>query len=141
MKKGFSPPDALFSFTAASIHSTALAVISFSTVFMRSTVNGPVSIHFCLPTSPQRGSTVLSTLSVATQSSKPAIQQAAGAELFTEALAVKFLGIVVVLGLFLGVQVVEVAVEPVEAPHRRQVLVQVAKVVLAELSRLIPVVL
>jgi hypothetical protein len=44
------------------------------------------------------------------------------------------LGIVAVLGLLLGVQVVEVAVELVEAVDRRQQLVAVAQVVLAELA-------
>src|SRR5690606_26750692 len=39
-----------------------------------------------------------------------------------------------VLRLFLGIQVIEVAEKLVEASHRRQVLVHVAEVVLAELA-------
>ena len=58
MKKGFSPFASLFVLTARSMKSRALAVMSFSMVFMRSIVRGPVSLHFCLPTMPQRGSTV-----------------------------------------------------------------------------------
>ena len=44
------------------------------------------------------------------------------------------LRIVVILGLFLGVQVIEVAEEFVESVNRRQMLVAVAEVVLAELA-------
>ncbi len=64
-----------------------------------------------------------------------AVHHAAGAERCPEILAVKCLRIVRILRLLLGVQVVEVAVELVEAANRGQVLVQVAQMVLAELGR------
>jgi hypothetical protein len=60
----------------------------------------------------------------------PGVEHAAGAELLPE---LSVLGIVVALGLLLGVEVVEVAEELVEAVDRRQMLVLVAEVVLAEL--------
>ena len=60
-----------------------------------------------------------------------AVQHAARAELLAER---RVLGIVAQLGLFLGVQVVEVAVELVEAVDRGQKFVAVAQVVLAELA-------
>ena len=60
-----------------------------------------------------------------------ALQDAARAELLLE---FRVLGIVLVLRLLLGVKVIEVAEELVEAVHRRQMLVAVAEVVLAELS-------
>ena len=47
-------------------------------------------------------------------------------------------GVVGVLGLFLGVEVVQVPEELVEPVHRRQVLVAVAEVVLAELAGGVP---
>src|SRR6185437_10431081 len=46
--------------------------------------------------------------------------------------------IVLVFGFFFCVEVVEVAEELVESVRRRQVLVQVAEVVLAELARCVP---
>ena len=48
------------------------------------------------------------------------------------------MGVVELLGLFFGVEVIEVAVELVEAVHGRQVLVLVAEVVLAELAGGVP---
>ena len=57
-------------------------------------------------------------------------QHAARAELLTER---RVLRIVLVLGLLLGVQMVEIAEELVEAVQRRQELVLVAEMVLAEL--------
>src|SRR6185436_12746115 len=54
-----------------SIHARAADVISSSTVSMRFLVNGPVSLIVCLPTRPQRGSVVVSSLSVARQWSTP----------------------------------------------------------------------
>ncbi len=65
---------------------------------------------------------------------RPAVQHAArsvGRLEFRELLRVR---IVAVLGLFLRVEVIEVAEELVEPVHRRQVLVHVAEVVLAELA-------
>ena len=60
-----------------------------------------------------------------------AVEHAARAVLLAEG---RVLGIVAKLGLFLGVQVVEVAVELVEAVDRGEELVAIAQVVLAELA-------
>ena len=60
-----------------------------------------------------------------------ALHHAARAELLPE---IRVLRIVRVFRLFLGVEVIEVAEELIEAVHRRQVLVAVAEVVLAELA-------
>src|SRR5262249_20595777 len=46
----------------------------------------------------------------------------------------RILRIVFMLGLFLGIEVIEIAEELVEAVHRRQKLVAVSEMVLAELS-------
>ena len=62
------------------------------------------------------------------------MQHAARAEMLLE---LRVLRVVGVLRLLLGVEVVEVAEELVEAVHRRQVLVLVAEVVLAELAGLV----
>ena len=62
---------------------------------------------------------------------RPAVDHAARAEALLEG---RVLGVVLVLGLLLGVQVVEVAEELVEAVVGGQVLVEVAEVVLAELG-------
>ena len=51
--------------------SFAAATISSSTVSMRLRVSGPVSSIFCLPTRPQRGCSVGSSLSVAQQCRTP----------------------------------------------------------------------
>jgi xanthosine utilization system XapX-like protein len=59
------------------------------------------------------------------------VDDAARTELLLELRALRVVG---VLGLFLGVQVVEVAEELVEAVVGRQHLVAVAEVVLAELA-------
>ena len=65
-----------------------------------------------------------------------AVDHAPGTELLVELLVLR---VVVGLRLFLGVQVVEVAEELVEAVVRGQELVPVAEVVLAELARDVPV--
>ena len=62
---------------------------------------------------------------------RPGVEHAARAVLLPE---LRILRVVVGLRLLLGVQVVEVAEELVEAVHGRQVLVAVAEVVLAELA-------
>ena len=80
----------------------------------------------CLPTLPNTGSTVASSLS-----RRLALEHAARTELLPE---LRVLRIVGVFRLFLGVEVIEVAEELVEAVHRRQVLVAIAEVVLAELA-------
>ena len=61
-----------------------------------------------------------------------AIEHAARAVLLAE---LGILRVVRQLRLFLGVEVVEVAVELIKTVHRRQVLVAVAQVILAELTR------
>ena len=60
-----------------------------------------------------------------------ALEHAARSELGLER---RILRIVGVLGLFLGIEVIEVAEELIEAVHRRQELVAVAEMVLAELA-------
>ena len=62
------------------------------------------------------------------------MQHAARTKLLEEIRKVLGWRIIAQLGLFFGVQVIEVAEEFVEAMHRRQMLVTVAKVVLAELA-------
>jgi hypothetical protein len=64
----------------------------------------------------------------------PAVQHATRAELLPEVGEVLLVRVVDLLRLLLGVQVVQVAEELVEAVHRRQMLVAVAEVVLAELA-------
>ena len=91
---------------------------------MRFLVSGPVSLIICLPTLPKRGSTVVVFVSGL------AVQHAARAILRAER---RVFRIVRQFRLFLGVEVVEIAVELVEAVHGRQKLVAVAQVVLAEL--------
>ena len=93
---------------------------------MRFLVSGPVSSIFCLPTRPKRGSSVGSSVSVATH-----LQHAARAELRAE---LGILRVVRILRLVLGVEVIEIAEELVEAVDGRQELVAVAEMVLAELA-------
>ena len=95
---------------------------------MRFLVSGPVSSIFCLPTRPQRGS-----LGRVVLVGRPAVQHAARAEPLLELREV-LRRVVGVLRLLLGVEVIEVAEELVEAVHGRQELVAVAEVVLAELA-------
>ena len=106
--------------------SIAAAEVSSSIVSMRFLVSAPVSSMVCLPTLPKRGSTVGSSTSVALHLSTPR-----GPNL---AQIGRVLRIVRQLRLLLGVEVVEVAEELVEAVDRRQRLVAVADVVLAELA-------
>ena len=61
-----------------------------------------------------------------------AMQHAARAEVLPELGVLRIVG---VFGLFLRVEVIEVAEELVEAVHRRQILILVAEMVLAELPR------
>jgi hypothetical protein len=83
---------------------------------MRFFVSGPVSLMVC-----RRGARHL------------AVEDTAGAVALPKLGVVLGVGVVGVLRLLLGVQVVEVAEELVEAVHRRQMLVAVAQVVLPEL--------
>ena len=104
----------------------AASTVSLSMVSMRFLVSGPVSSMVCLPTLPKRGSTVSSSVSVAKVCSTPRGPNFARNS--------GILRIVLVLGLLLGVQVIEIAEELVEAVQRRQKLVLVAEMVLAELA-------
>ena len=70
---------------------------------------------------------------------RPGVEDAARAEPLAEVGVLLGLRVVRVLRLLLGVQVVEVAEELVEAVDGRQVLVAVAEVVLAELAADVPV--
>ena len=81
---------------------------------MRFLVSGPVSSIFCLPTLPQRGSSVGSSLSVAQEWMTPRGPK------FLWKFGKSLRGIVVHLRLFLGIEVVEVAEELVEAVIGRQ---------------------
>ena len=85
-----------------------------------------MSSHFCLPHAPKRGSSP-GVVGVGGD----AVEDAARAELLLER---RVLRVVLVLRLLLGVEVVEVAEELVEAVHGGQELVAVAEVVLAELA-------
>ena len=89
-------------------------------------VSGPVFSITCLPTRAEGGidGRVVRVAGLASQ-------HAARAELGPE---VRILRIVGVLRLFLGVEVIEIAEELVEAVHRRQMFVAVAEMVLAELA-------
>ena len=109
--------------------SFAAATNSSSHVSIRLRVKGPVSSIFCLPTRPQRGCSVGSSLS-----GRPATQHAARTVGRFELRELLRIRIVRILGIFLGVEVIEVAEEFIEAVDCRQVLVQVAEVVLAELT-------
>ena len=106
--------------------SMAAAEVSSSIVSIRFLVSAPVSSMVCLPTLPKRGSTVGSSRSVALHLSTPRGPK--------RSLKRGVLRIVGVLRLFLGVEVIEIAEELVEAVHRRQELVVVAEMVLAELA-------
>ncbi len=69
-------------------------------------------------------------------SQREAMNYAARAEVFTKVGKFRIIGLGIIrkLGLFLGVQMIEVAVEFVEAMSRRQEFVFVAQMVLAELA-------
>ena len=97
-----------------SMKPSACSVTSSSMVSMRFLVSGPGVLD------------PLPALAV-----RPAVQHASGSEPLLE---LRVLRIVRVLRLFLGIQVIEVAEELVEAVHRRQELVLVAQMVLAELA-------
>ena len=107
--------------------SHAASTNSSSQVSIRFRVSGPVSWIRCLPTSTQRGCSFGSSFVVALQRSTP---RGPKRSRNSETDLVRVVGI---LGVLLGVQVVEVPEELVEAVHRRQERVPVAEVVLAEL--------
>ena len=106
--------------------SIAAAEVSSSIVSMRFLVSAPVSSMVCLPILPKRGSTVGSSRSVALHRSTPRGPNLAAIG--------RVLRIVRQLRLFLGVEMIEVAEEFVEAVHGRQRLIAVADMVLAELA-------
>ncbi len=99
-----------------SMKSIAPAVISSSMVSMRFLVKRPVSSIFCVPSG------------FAQQCSTPR-----GPNFFLNS-GIPCLRIVLAFRLFLGVQVIEVAEELVEAMDGGQELVAIAKMVLAELA-------
>ncbi len=66
---------------------------------------------------------------------RDAVEHTAWSELLLE---FRILGIVGQFRFFLGVQVIEIAEELVEAMHRRQVFIPIAKMVLPELTRGVP---
>ena len=68
----------------------------------------------------------------------PRVDHAAGSEALAEVRELRVARVVVLLGFLLGVEVVEVAEELVEAMHRREELVLVAEMVLAELAGGVP---
>ena len=105
--------NGLSSLTAFSMNLRLASRNSSSTVSMRLMVSGPVFSIFCVPSG-----------------IGPAVEHAARPELLLE---LGILRVVGVLRLLLGVQVIEVAEELVEAVRRGQELVAVAEVVLAEL--------
>ena len=109
--------------------SLAAATKSSSQVSMRFLVSGPVSSIFCLPTLPQRGCSVGSSLSVA-----QAAQDAARPESLVEFGEVLLRRPVGQLRFLFGIEVVEVAEELIEAMHGRQELIAIAEMVLAELA-------
>ena len=115
--------------TVRSSQSSACSSTSSSMVSIRLLVSGPVSSIRCRPTRPNRGSSVGSS-----SLRGPRVDDAARAEAIVEAGELVRRRPVRQLGLLLRVEVVEVAEELVEAVDGRQVLVQVAEVVLAELA-------
>ena len=123
-KNGLSPLPFLSS------HLSVCSSTSASKVSMRLRVSGPVFSIFCLPTRPNFGSVGRIVLV-----GRPGVQHAARAHLLAGIRGFFWPGIVELLGLLLRVEVVEVAEPFVEAVHRRQELVAVAEVVLAELRR------
>jgi hypothetical protein len=94
---------------------------------MRCLVRGPVSVHYLLAHLSEawinRWVVLIRDLAVH-DAARPILRQKRGV-----------LGVIRQFGFFLSVQVIEVAVELVEAMHGGQELVAVAKVVLAELAR------
>ena len=105
--------NGLSSLTAFSMNLRLASRNSSSTVSMRLMVSGPVFSIFCVPSGVG-----------------PGVQHAARPELLLELGVLRVVG---VLRLLLGVQVIEVAEELVEAVRGRQELVAIAEVVLAEL--------
>ena len=115
----------LLSRFARSMNSSEAARNSSSTVSIRFLVSGPVSSHFCLP--PWAKARIVARRD---GRGRDAFQDAARTEHRLEG---GVLRVIRVLRFILGVQVIEVAEKLVEAVHRRQKLVAIAEMVLAEL--------
>ena len=106
--------------------SMAAAEVSSSIVSMRFLVAAPVSSMVCLPTLPQRGS-----IGRIVAVGRLALEHAARSEPLLNAGSRR---VGALLRLLLGIEVIEVAEELVEAVHGRQKFVAVAEMVLAELA-------
>ena len=99
---------------------------SSSIVSIRFLVSGPVSSHFCFPHAPKRG-----VVTGRVGGGRDAFQDPARTKLGSKS---RILRIIRVLRLILGIQMVEVAEELIEAVDGRQKFVSVTEMVLAELS-------
>ena len=119
-KKGLS------ALCARLMKSSAASVNSSLTVSIRLVVSGPVFSIFCLPTGAK--DRIDGRIGFV---GRPAVHDTARPEALPE---LGVLRVVRILGFFFGVQVVQVAEELVEAVRRRQELVLVAQVILAELA-------
>ena len=124
MRVGLSQTkNGLLSARALSMNLSVKSRISSSTVSIRFGQSSPASSIFCLPIAPQRGCTVESSALVAHECTM----------LRAPTVGLQRLRVSRMAMVFHRVEVIEVAEELVEAVHRRQELVQVAQVVLAEL--------
>src|SRR5262245_26062148 len=117
--------NGLLAWTCRLMKSIAALDVSSSTVSIRFLVSGPVSSMVCMPTLPKRGSTVGSSLSAALDLSTPRGPNFALNAGFR---------IVGMLGLLLGIEVIQIAEELIEPMHGRQKFVAVAEMVLTELA-------
>src|SRR6185369_3834306 len=115
--------NGLLSALALSRNFNARSRISSSTVSIRFGHSSPASSIFCFPTLPQRGSTVVSSTLVAYEWS-----------MLRGPTCAQLLRVVWMTGVFHCIQVIEISEEFIEPVNRRQKLVFVAKVVLAELT-------
>ena len=114
--------------TERSMSSRVAARNSSSAVSILFLVSGPVSSQVCLPQGPKRGSAGAGlSVAVALHLKTPRGPNSA--------LEAGVLGVVDVLRLFLGIQVIEVAEKLVEAVHRGQELIAITQMVLAILER------
>ena len=106
---------------------TARPAMSSSIVSIRFFVNGPVSWTVCLPSPPARiDRRVVGVGGLA-------VHDAARTEPLAELRKTSRVRVIRQFRLLLGVQVVEIAVEFVEAVHGRQIFITVAEMVFAEL--------
>ena len=96
---------------------------------MRFLVNGPVSSIFCLPTRPQRGSSVRIIFV-----GHASVHDTTWSETSMKVGEIFFRRVVYIFRLFLCVEVIEIAEELIETVIGGQVLVHVPEVVLAKLT-------